>query len=513
MVNRERLFLGSCFALISTAVCFAVIGAIMGALKQQFILSNEQVGYIGGAAIWGFTISIFVLGPLVDILGMGNLLRFALLCHVLGPLTMIFGNGFWMLFSGALILSLGNGTVEAVCNPLIATVYPDQKIKKLNQFHVWFPGGIVIGGVSSYLLDKLALPADAGFAHWQLKLALILLPTVVYAILFVGQRFPATERVQSGVSFGGMVEGALLRPLFLILLACMCITASLELGPGRWVPAVLEAGGIAGILVLAYINGLMAILRSFAGPVVHRLSPTGVLVSSAVLAGAGLYWFSFAETTPMAFASATVFALGVCYFWPTMLGVTSERVPRSGSLGLALMGGMGMLIVGVVTAPQMGKIADGFLHQQLLGKQADTVAVLQTVVAEYPALAESAPPTIRKEILGATDSAAAVLATAQTGPLPEGKTATALRGAIANAPRGARGDVIKKELEAVLKPADNFGGRMSFRSVAPFSLVIIVVFGILFLRDRAAGGYKAEQIAATAAEPGAAVPANGPRGT
>ena len=156
-MNRERLFVGSCFSLIATAVCFAVIGAIMGALKEQFVLSNEQVGYIGGAAIWGFTISIFALGPLVDALGMRNLLRFAMLCHLAGALLMIFANGYWMLFAGALVLSLGNGTVEAVCNPLIATVYSDQKTKKLNQFHVWFPGGIVIGGVASFLLDKIPL--------------------------------------------------------------------------------------------------------------------------------------------------------------------------------------------------------------------------------------------------------------------------------------------------------------------------------------------------------------------
>ena len=261
-MNRDRLFLGSCFSLIATSVGFAVIGAIMGPLKAQFALSNEEVGYIGGAAIWGFTISIFVLGPLVDVLGMKNLMRLAMLSHIGGAIIMIAATGdaaFWMLFSGALILAIGNGTVEAVCNPLVATMYPDQKTKKLNQFHVWFPGGILIGGVTCYLLDKV------GINDWRIKVALIMVPTVVYAILFTGQKFPATERVQSGVTFGEMVRSALGRPLFIILLLCMCITASLELGPGRWVPAVLTAGGIAGILVLAYINGLMAILRFSCG--------------------------------------------------------------------------------------------------------------------------------------------------------------------------------------------------------------------------------------------------------
>ena len=429
-MNRDRLFLGSCFSLISTSVCFAVIGAIMGPLKAQFALSNEEVGYIGGAAIWGFTISIFVLGPLVD-----------------------------------------------------ADLYPDEKTKKLNQFHVWFPGGIVLGAVASHLLDQFGLP------DWRIKVGLIIVPTVIYGILFAGQAFPVTERVQSGVSFGGMVRGALLRPLFLILLACMCITASLELGPGRWVPAVLAAGGIAGILVLAYINGLMAILRFFAGPVVDRLSPTGILVASAVLAGSGLYWFSFAESTAMAFASATVFAVGICYFWPTMLGVVSERVPRSGALGLALMGGMGMLVVGLVTAPQMGRIADGYMHGQLNPQQARVL--LQRVVDVYPAAAADKAQAIQDEVVFAVDSARDVIGETE---LPEGDTADALRTAVASNPGGDTADELAHEIQMFINPPDNYGGRMSFRYVAPWSLVIIIVFGVLYIRDRAKGGYQVETI-------------------
>ncbi|MGD8453513.1 MAG: MFS transporter [Phycisphaerae bacterium] len=502
-MNKGRLFVGSCLSLISTSVCFGVVGAIMGALKQEFVLSNEQVGWIGGAAIWGFTVSIFILGPFCNVLGMRNLLYFAMVCHAGGTLLMISANGYWMLFCGALVLALGNGTVEAVCNPLVATLYPDQKTKKLNQFHMWFPGGIVIGAVASYLLDKVGLPS------WQLKLGLILIPTVLYGITFIGQRFPATERAQSGVSFGGMIAAALTRPLFIILLVCMCITASIELGPNRWVSAVLESGGIPGILVLAYISGLMAVLRFNAGPIVHRLSPTGILVGSAILAGVGLYWLSYAETSAMAFASATVFAVGVCYFWPTMLGVTSERVPKSGELGLALMGGMGMLIVGVVTAPQMGRIADGYLHEQLVAHKDATVAALTQVVDTYPALAEKEQEPFRSEILGvvtgpkdhAEAGARSVLNAAKTGTLPEGLTAEVLRAAQKNAPNNEQGKAVVKQIGKVLLPADNYGGRMSFRYVAGFSIVIIVVFGVLYLRDRAAGGYKAEAIAAGGTPP------------
>ena len=186
--NAGRLFLGSCLALIATSVAFAVIGDIMGTLKNEFVLTNAQVGMIGGAALWGFTVSMIALEPLCDALGMKRLLWFALICHLAGPLIMIFANGFGMLFTGALVLALGNGTVEAACNPLVATLYPDNKTVKLNQFHVWFPGGIVIGGLLCFAL------AQMGNHSWQLRLCLVMIPAVIYGILFIGQKFPAIKR-------------------------------------------------------------------------------------------------------------------------------------------------------------------------------------------------------------------------------------------------------------------------------------------------------------------------------
>ena len=151
-------------------------------------------------------------------------------------------------------------------------------------------------------------------------------------------KYPKTEAAQAGITFGGMLKASLGRPLFLLLFVCMTLTASIELGPNRWIPAILEAGGLAGILVLCYINGLMAILRQFAGPVVGKLSPTGILLGSAVVSGLGLVALSFTPLSMAVVIPATLFAVGVCYFWPTMLGVVSERVPKGGELALALMG-------------------------------------------------------------------------------------------------------------------------------------------------------------------------------
>ena len=483
-INAERLFLGSQLALIATAVAFAVVGASMGAMKEHFILTNEQVGWIAGAALWGFTISIFIFGPLCDALGMKFLLRLAFLGHVLGVLIMVFADGFTMLFIGALTISMGNGLVEAACNPLVTTIYPNKKTQMLNRFHVWFPGGIVIGGLASYLLDTI------GMGLWQIKLALILIPAIIYGILFLGQKFPATERLASGISFGQMVKETVLRPLFLLLFFCMMMTASMELGPNRWVPAVLESVGIPGILVLVWINLLMAILRFYAGPVVHRLSPTGILFASAIVSGLGLLWLSYTESLAMALAAGTVFAVGVCYFWPTMLGVTSERVPKGGALALALMGGIGMAIVGLVTSPMMGKIMD----EHMMLPPDKTTSALQTVSATFPQLQATAKGRTGEDIAAALKAANEVLVEkSTTGTVPDVKTANALRSAIAAAPSSEAA----QEAKAVLGPAENKGGQVAFRYVAPLSIILALIFGVLFFRDRARGGYKVERLEAT----------------
>jgi NADH:ubiquinone oxidoreductase subunit 6 (subunit J) len=280
-------------------------------------------------------------GPLCDVLGMGRLMFLAFVGHAAGILLTIFAGGFWGLFYGTLAMGLANGFVEAACNPLIATLYPDQKISRLNLFHVWFPGGIVIGGLISYFISQMGL---GGTAHgWQIKMATMLLPLIIYGFMFFGKKFPATERVAAGVSTGEMFK-ACLNPFFLLFALCMVMTAVTELGPGQWIPNILTVTtGAAGILFLVWQNGLMAIGRMFAGPLVHRISPSGVLLASAIISLAGLYLLSQAKSAGMGWIAVTVFAIGVCFFWPTMLGNVSERFPKTGSLGLAVMGGIGML--------------------------------------------------------------------------------------------------------------------------------------------------------------------------
>jgi fucose permease len=481
--NTARLFLGSNFALIATSVTFAIIGAIMGPLKEVFALTNAEVGWIGGAALWGFSITIFIFGPLCDALGMKLLFRLSFIGHILGVLTLIFAEGFAMLFVGALILAMANGLVEAAANPLVATLYPNNKTEMLNKFHVWFPGGIVIGGLISFGLDSV------GIFNYQIKLLVILLPTIIYGILFLGQKFPATERLQSGISSSEMIKSTLFRPLFWVIIISMMMTASIELGPNRWIPAVLESAGISGILVLVWINLLMAIMRFKAGPVVHKFSPTGILLISAAISGLGLYWLSFTDSLGSAILAGTVFAIGVSYFWPTILGLTSERIPKGGAFALSLVGGVGTIIVGLVTAPVMGGTADNYLHEKLPLKEC--TVVLEKIVNTFPELKAEQSNKTSIDYDNAIISAQEVLDSIHTyNSLPKLKTANALRSAIAVAPNAE----VTAEVKDILGPAENYGGKISFRKVAPLSLILIIIFGILYYKDKKQGGYKAEII-------------------
>jgi MFS family permease len=357
-MNAPRLFAASCVALIVTAMSFALRGEAAGAWAVEFNLTNEQVGWINGTAFWGFTLAMVVGGPLCDALGMKRIAGLAVGGHFAGILLTIFAWDYWSLYAGTLIFGIANGAVEAACNPLIATLYPKDKTTRLNQFHVWFPGGIVIGGLLAFALGRAGL-------GWKVQFATMLVPTAIYGLMFLGQAFPRTERVEAGVSTGAMFA-ACVRPAFLLMVACMLLTAATELGPGQWIPNILTNAGVSGILVLVWITGLMAVGRQFAGVFVHRLSPTGMLLMSAVLSALGLYAMSHTTGT-MLFAAATVFALGVCFFWPTMLGFVSENYPKTGALGLAIMGGAGMLSVSFVL-PVMGRFYDGGISARLAGR-------------------------------------------------------------------------------------------------------------------------------------------------
>jgi MFS family permease len=357
-MNKSRLFIASCLSLVVTAMIFALRGNV-----EDLVLADPAVrgffnpsdlradyGWLSTMAFFGFAASILVTSPMLDALGMRNLLYLAFALHIVGVLGFIVAPSYTMMSLTMLLAGFGNGLVEAVINPLIATMYPEEKTHKLNVLHAWWPGGLIIGGLMGYLMKQASL-------SWQMQMGVILIPTVVYGVMIFGQQFPLTERKASGISTSEMLKTGL-NPAFLLLIGCMMITASIELAPGQMVSSVLEkTAGMDGILILVYGSALMFVLRYFAGPIAHRISPIGMMWASVALAAAGLFLLASATTPAMAYVAATVFYVGVCFMWPTMLGITSERFPQGGAFTMGLMGFAGQFALGLVIF-NMGKVRD-----------------------------------------------------------------------------------------------------------------------------------------------------------
>lgn len=343
-INRERLFWAASIALVVTAMTFAIRANLIEPLGLEFGLTPKEIGEVTAAAFWGFTLAMFIGGPLTDWLGLRRLFAFAFFGHLLGIILTIYSIGYWTLFISTLLVGLGNGIVEAASYAMVSSMYSDQKAKKINDWHIWFPGGIVIGGLLAYGLNLV----DAG---WRWQMAIMIPPTIVYGYMFYGQLFPKSERVEMGVTDKQMIKECF-RPLFLFMIACMFLTAATELGTNQWIVELLANVGVPSVLLLAFINGLMAIGRANSGFFLKRFSITGVLLFSAIFSFLGLLWLSYASGY-VSFLAAGVFAIGICFFWPTMIGFTSEYLPKTGPLGLSLMGGCGMLSVSLII-PYMG---------------------------------------------------------------------------------------------------------------------------------------------------------------
>jgi MFS family permease len=452
MINRRGLFVCSCIALITSAFTFVVRGDILQEMGNAFQLSQEQKGGIEGAVFMGMALSMLFGGFICDLLGMKRIMFLAFGSHLIGSVATIFAPhsdfSYQWLFVSSLLMGFGNGFTEVGINPLIATLYPDKKTHYLNMLHAWWPGGLVIGGLSAqFVVRKLVPEGVAGLELWQTSLCLIALPAIAYGVMLIPARFPQTERVESGVSTADMFKECL-RPLFLIWGFCMLLTAATELGPQKWQESVMRStAGVSGTLILVYTSGMMFVLRHFAGPIAHKISPVGMMLGSAVLSGIGLYALSYADSAITAIGFATIFGLGITFFWPTMLGVTAERFPKGGALALALMGSIGNLSISQVL-PQMGHIVD-------------TYAVRYVEETDK----EMAPEILKRGGAGA-----------YVGIDP---------GAVEKLPEDSPG----RELAAA---AQSQGYRMAFRWVSLLPSLLIVIFTGIILYDRSQGGYKAE---------------------
>ncbi len=335
-INRSRLFFASCVALVVTSMTFAIRAGILNDLGADFGLTGVQLGHVNSMAFYGFPIAMLIGGFIYNQVGPKIMLWIAFISHLLGLILTMTAGGFWGLMISTFFVGFANGSVEAACNPLIADMYPDDQTSMLNKFHVWFPGGIVIGSLLGYFLTPMG-------ASWQMLIATMLIPTVIYGFLIFGQKFPKSVNIESNTTTN---LSGIITPLFIFIALCMTVTATTEFGANQWVEKIMGNAGAHPMILLAMTAGIMATGRFFAGPLVHKLNPVGVLLVSAIVSALGLYLLSVV-TGPAVYAATAVFALGICYFWPTMIGFTAEYIPKSGAMGLSLIGGAGMLGAGI----------------------------------------------------------------------------------------------------------------------------------------------------------------------
>jgi MFS family permease len=413
--QARRLFLGCFMAMIATAFGFAVRGGVLNDWGAQFHLTEEQKGIIQGVGLFPFAISIILFSLIVDRIGYGTAMVFAFVCHTLSAVLTIFAPNFGVLYFATFIYALANGTVEAVINPVVATVYKDNKTHWLNILHAGWPGGLVLGSLlaigMAWMNDHGMIPASLHL--WQWKMTILIIPILLYGIMLFGQPFPVQERVEAGVSyrdmlaelgwggayivsfllimgisqilivahlepikvsyalalavvpaalFGFYVGGSFGRPMFVFLLLVMFLLATTELGTDSWIQDIIGSvlkDPVKGTWFFIYTASIMFVLRFFAGPIVHKISPLGLLAACAAMAAVGLYWLGNAGTSiAMLFAAATLYGVAKTFFWPTTLGTVSEQYPRGGALLLNAMGGVGMIAVGTIGGPAIGTLQD-----------------------------------------------------------------------------------------------------------------------------------------------------------
>ncbi len=416
MKKENRLFVACILSLVATAFGFIVRAMLLDTLGVQFDLTESQKGALQGAGLFPFALSIILFSLIIDRIGYGRAMAFAWLLQGLSAIVTISAGSYTALYVGTILFSLANGTIEAVVNPLIATLYPKDKTARLILLHSGWAAGLVLGGLMAIALGTLG---------WRWKIGLFLLPTLGYGLMMLNQKFPMQERVAAQVSYLGMMHefgwaGCLIictftayavnevslvfgagifptgysltaavayalvptsyfgfrcrafgRPMFIFLLLVMVLLAATELGTGSWIPALLTPvlkglGTNAGAWVLIYTSSIMFVLRFFSGPLARRLSPVGLLVGCSFISAAGLFCLAHAGTAPLlVVAAATLYGVGTALSWPAVLGLASEQFPRGGALTLNAISAVGMISVGILGGPFLGTLQDASLDRNL----------------------------------------------------------------------------------------------------------------------------------------------------
>lgn len=470
---QRRLFLASFVTLIAAGVGFSIRSGILDDWGRQFGFTQSELGAITGSGLWGFGLAIVVFSLVADRVGYGPLMGIAFVLHVLSAaLTLAAGvvfakygkaHTFWLLYAGMSLFALANGTCEAVINPLAATLYPKERTHYLNILHAGWPAGLILGGVLSFLMVERG---ERIVVRWEIQWLIFLLPVLLYGFMMFRQPFPQSEAKAAGVSFGSMLK-EFASPVLIALLLLHAMVGYVELGTDSWIANLMtNIAGMKGILLLVYTSSIMFALRFFAGPIVHRISPLGLLFSCSVLAMIGLFWLGNSTAGMAVFLAATIYGVGKTFFWPTMLGVVSERFPKGGALTLGSIGAAGVFSAGLLGTPGIGYIQDYYSAHKL---STESQALYEQYAAPEPKSFLFFPKTT------GLDGSRAV-------PLME-------------RPEAQLTDAEKSVRSAVI-----YGGRMSLKWTALIPLIMAIGYLLLILYFKARGGYKQVHIEGTSAQ-------------
>lgn len=363
-LNRSRLFWLGVLALFTAAASAAIRSAIASDIKTAWIdpvaplQAGELIGAALGSAFLGFALTVFVASTFLDQFGMRRVLAGCGVAFVAGT-TLIVGAGnfasgmsiYYLVWTGMFVSGVGWGLAEAAINPLTTRLYPEDATHRLNVLHAWYPGGMIVGGLAGFLL--------AGTMPWQAIMGMVIVPAIFVILIALTTSFPAVATTrEENASFGAMIAEVFKRPSFFIWFGAMFLTASSELAPGQWLDVALtNRVGMRGILLLVYVSALMFVFRHFMGKIANVISNPGLLWVSSLLAAIGLYMLSQAQSPGAAILASTVWGLGVCAMWPTMLASVAERYPRAGTWGLGLVGSAGAL-ASYFVLPILGRMFD-----------------------------------------------------------------------------------------------------------------------------------------------------------
>jgi MFS family permease len=553
--NAYRLLWAGFMAIMASGVGFSIRAGILGQWAEQYGFTQTELGAITGGGLTGFGIIILISALIADKIGYGVLMVTAFAMHLTSAaLTLATGAAFasggkpaafQCLFWGMFLFAVGNGIAEAVVNPLVATLFPAKRTHYLNILHAGWPGGLIVGGLLSIAFTGESIFGWKPLAKalpWQYQISFFLVPVALYGLMMLGQRFPKSEASQQGVSYRnmlrelGMLGGAIicvllglffhsdlklpaaasvalaaglwiafsyatgfhLGPILLgVLLLCHALVGYVELGTDSWIGkitgAIMESKQ-RGLMLFVYTSSLMFALRFFAGPIVERTSPLGLLFASGILGATGLTLLGNATTVAFCVLAATIYACGKTFLWPTMLAVASEQFPRGGAITIGAVGGVGMLSAGLLGGPGIGfkqdyyasnslRKADPAVYERYKAPAPNEFLVFQTYGldgAKVGVLEDNGKEAVRSlEILKKPGSGATPEAIANQQKLVDWWEA---------AKATAAAD------KKLVTDASLFGGRMALKITAGVPAVLALLYLSMILYFRTKGGYRPQKL-------------------